>query len=110
MMTFFTGYWLTRGRPHCLASRNACGRAGGLALDRSLEDEDMTGPTMIREVDVKAHPNELPILIFEFAQMLMKHSRVKPRIHACQVPNVDCVLDRPHQTRASASSSFIAEG
>lgn len=49
---------------------------------------------MIREVDVKAHPNKLPILILEFAQMLMKHSRVKPRIYACQVPNVDCVLDR----------------
>jgi hypothetical protein len=48
---------------------------------------------MIREVDVKAHPNKLPILILEFAQMLMKHSRVKPRINACQVPNVDCVLD-----------------
>jgi hypothetical protein len=72
----------------------------GLAFDNSPEDEDMTRPTMIREVDVKAHPNELPTLVFEFAQMLLKHSRVKPRIHARQVPDVDCVLDRPHQTHS----------
>jgi hypothetical protein len=69
----------------------------GLALDNSLEDEDMTRPTMIREVSVKAHPNELPTLVFEFAQMLMEHSRVKPGVHAGQVPDVDCVLDRPHK-------------
>jgi hypothetical protein len=57
---------------------------------------------MIREVNVKAHPNELPTLVFEFAQMLMEHSRVKPGIiHARQVPDVDCVLDRAHQTPLS---------
>jgi hypothetical protein len=44
----------------------------------------MTRPTMIREVNVKAHPNKLPTLLFELAQMLMEHSGVKPGIHAHQ--------------------------
>ena len=57
---------------------------------------------MIREVNVKTHPNELPTLVFEFAQMLMEHSRVKPGIHARQIPYVDGVLDRPHQTPLSS--------
>jgi hypothetical protein len=64
---------------------------------------------MIREVNVKAHPNKLPTLLFELAQMLMEHSRVKPGIHAHQVPDVDCVLDRPHKP-ALASSSFLRGG
>jgi hypothetical protein len=44
----------------------------------------MTRPTMIREVIVKAHPNKLPTLLFELAQMRMEHSGVKPGIHAHQ--------------------------
>jgi hypothetical protein len=74
----------------------------GLALGDSLKDEDMTRPGMIREVNVKTHPNELPTLVFEFAQMLMEHSRVKPGIHARQIPDVDGVLDGPHQTPLSS--------
>jgi hypothetical protein len=73
----------------------------GRALGDSLKDEDMTRPTMIRKVNVKAHPNELPTLVFELAQMLMEHSRVKPGSHARQIPDVDCVLDRPHQNPLS---------
>jgi hypothetical protein len=46
----------------------------GLALGDSLKDEEMTRPRMIREVNVKAHPNELPTLAFELAEMLMEHS------------------------------------
>jgi hypothetical protein len=62
-------------------------------FDEPLEDQQVAGPSMIRELEIESHPHEFPALFGEVLQMVVQHSRVEPTIHARQVPEVDRVLD-----------------
>jgi hypothetical protein len=67
-------------------------------LGHSLEDEHMAGAIVIGEIDVEAHPNELPTFVRERVEVLKEHSRVESRIEPSQVPDVNSVLNRLHRS------------
>jgi hypothetical protein len=72
-------------------------RVGLRLLERSLEDQNMAGAVVIGEIDVEAHPNQLPTLVRERVEVLKEHSRVESRIESSQVPDVNSVLNRLHR-------------
>jgi len=79
-------------------------RAGDKFLRRlgySLEDEDVARPAVvIREIDIDAHPDELPALSGEAPKMVVKQPRVEPGIHPGEIPDIDGMFDRSHRSVA----------
>ena len=58
---------------------------------------------MIGELDVQAHPDELPAFLRKVVQVLVQHSRVEPAAQTGQVPDVDRVLDFPHTSSTAGA-------